>query len=138
MIVDTSALMAILNDEEGVDELSGALATEDSFIPAPALVEFRRVVSHRKSAALERKAEVLLAELFSGRLKILEFRADHALSAAVANGRYGTRVAQGGTLNLLDLMVYGCAREQALPILCTGRDFTATDADIHPASRTAF
>ena len=40
-----------------------------------------------------------------------------------------------GTLNLLDLMVYAVAKRTERPILCTGKDFTTTDADIHPASR---
>ena len=42
---------------------------------------------------------------------------------------------KGGKLNLLDLMVYAVAKRTGRPILCTGRDFASTDADIHPASR---
>lgn len=37
---------------------------------------------------------------------------------------------------MLDVMVYCLARRLGRPILCTGRDFAATDAAIHPASRT--
>jgi ribonuclease VapC len=47
---------------------------------------------------------------------------------ASANGR-------GGRLNLLDLMVYAAARRTGLPILCTGADFAASGAAVHPASR---
>ncbi len=36
---------------------------------------------------------------------------------------------------MLDLMVYAIAKTPDLPILCTGTDFSATDARIHPASR---
>jgi ribonuclease VapC len=36
---------------------------------------------------------------------------------------------------MLDLMVYGMAKTMSLPILCTGKDFSVTDAAVHPASR---
>lgn len=62
-------------------------------------------------------------------------REDVALAAIVGNERYGSGNGSGGLLNLLDLMVYGAAIETGLPILCTGNDFAATDAMIHPASR---
>ena len=42
---------------------------------------------------------------------------------------------KGVKLDLLDLMVYAVAGRTGPQILCTGRDFASTDADIHPASR---
>ena len=36
---------------------------------------------------------------------------------------------------MLDLMVYGMAKWMALPILCTGKDYSANDIGIHPVSR---
>ncbi len=55
--------------------------------------------------------------------------------AEAANEAHGTGNHRGGTLNLLDLMVYGMAKRTGRPILCTGRDFAATGIAIHPASR---
>ena len=136
MIVDTSALIAILGREPGAQTLADGLAGERSFLPAPTLVEFRRVVS-RSPRLNNAKAEALLADLLSRRMQILSFDQAHADAASVANAVYGIGNTRGGTLNLLDLMVYACAKVEGRPILCTGRDFAATDADIHPASRTA-
>lgn len=136
MIVDTSALIAILGDEAGARTLSEALGSEPALLPTPALVEFRRVVS-RSPRFLNAKAEALLTNLFSRRTSLLTFAEQHASAADVANARFGIGMAEKGTLNLLDLMVYACAKVEDRPILCTGRDFAATDADIHPASRTA-
>lgn len=136
MIVDTSALIASLYQEEGHEPIFRALVVEDGCLPAPALVEYRRVAS-RKPDLSDEVAEKFIAGLLNGRLRVLEFTSEHARVASAANRLYGTGLGTGGTLNLLDLMVYGCARVERPPILCTGRDFAATDAAIHPASRTS-
>lgn len=70
-------------------------------------------------------------------LEIEPFTAEDAEIAGEANRAHGKGNGKGGTLNLLDLMVYAMARRLAEPILCTGRDFAATGIDIHPASRTS-
>ena len=59
----------------------------------------------------------------------------HAEIASQANARYGSGNGQGGPLNLLDLMVFAVARERGEPLLCTGKDFAATDLTLHAASR---
>lgn len=76
-----------------------------------------------------------MTELFSGKLRLLPFGRPEAEAAAAANAVYGIGNVRGGSLNLLDLMVYASARVLERPILCTGRDFSATDAAIHSASR---
>ena len=135
MIVDTSALFAILTLEDEHERLLKALTTQEGLLPAPAWVEFRRVASRSKRTS-DDKAALFLDDLLRRHLHILDFRAEHARVAMAANRLYGIGVTPGGTLNLLDLMVYACARVERRPILCTGRDFAATDAAIHPASRT--
>ena len=137
MIVDTSALMALVDGEADADLIATALAAEEGFLPAPALVEFRRVVS-RTPRIDPVKAESILADLLARKLIVMSFDIAHAKAATIANAAFGSGNRRGGTLNLLDLMVYACAKVEGRPILCTGRDFAATDADIHPASRTAF
>ena len=135
MIVDSSALIAIALLEESHDLLLTALSTEDGLLPTPALVEFRRVAS-RKRELSGQKAERIVTALLSDKLRLLPFDGRHARAASEANAVYGIGNTRGGTLNLLDLMVYACAKVEGRPILCTGRDFAATDAAIHPASRT--
>ncbi len=136
MIVDTSALIALVKEEQGLAALVAALVTEEGLLPAPALVEFERVVSRSRDIRKD-KAKRLLHDLFDGKLSVLQFTRGHADTAVAANADYGIGVAHRGTLNLLDLMVYACAKVEGRPILCTGRDFAATDALIHPASRIA-
>ena len=129
MIVDTSALVAILWREQGYELMLDALLTEPGLLPTPARVELERVIAGtRRDAGAD--ADALLNQVG---VSLLPFGSDHARAATDANGRFG--IGNGGTLNMLDLMVYGCAKVERRPILCTGRDFAATDALIHPASR---
>jgi ribonuclease VapC len=63
------------------------------------------------------------------------FTNEHARIASAANLRYGKGAGAGGSLNLLDLMVYAVAKERGAPLLCNGNDFGTTDLALHPASR---
>ena len=80
-------------------------------------------------------ADRLIARLIEEGLRIVPFDGAAAEAAIGANPNHGKGNGTGGKLNMLDLMVYGVAKVTGLPILCTGRDFAATDALIHPASR---
>lgn len=133
MIVDTSALVAIFLREPGYVEMIDALAEEPNVIPAPVLIEFDRVVM-RKPANLD-EAHTMVELLLAANTSVASFDHEVAQQAVAANVRYGIGNGVGGTLNMLDLMVYATARHHRLPILCTGMDFAATDAKIHPASR---
>jgi ribonuclease VapC len=134
VIIDTSALVAVLKQEAGSRRISDALADGNGMIPSPVLVEFRRV-----SAPAGNEPHVgatrLLAELAGMDIVVEPFTARDAAAAIDANPIYGTGNGRGGLLNMLDLMVYAVAKRTGRPILCTGRDFAATDALIHPASR---
>ena len=132
MIVDTSALVAVMIGEDGAGRLLDAIESEPALLPAPARVEFLRVASGAR-LQLGSIAADLLAEWEAGGLTTIPFDAEHARIAAAANERYGKGM--GGTLNLLDLMVYAVAKERGEPLLCTGKDFAATDLELHGASR---
>ncbi len=131
MIVDTSALIAILREEDGHESMKNALRLEAEIaIPAPVFIEFHRVTYNK-----DPNAAGFIAEFLADDISVLPFGKDAAQEAASANPVYGKGNHRGGKLNLLDLMVYGAAKAAGYPILCTGRDFASTDAEIHPASR---
>lgn len=134
MIVDTSALIAVLTQEPGWEELRAALVDEPVRLPAPAMVEFMRVASGER-LGLADKALALLDECEAIGMDVLEFTGQHAKLAAQAIAVHGKGCGSGGTLNLLDLMVYAVAQERGEPLLCTGKDFAATDLTLHAASR---
>jgi ribonuclease VapC len=135
MIVDTSALIAVLLGEDGWEVLRDALETQSGALPAPAMAEFA-LVSYGKSAAIGRLGEQLLADLREGHLDVIPFEPRHAARIWEARARYGKGNGAGGLLNIVDLMVYAVATERDAPLLFTGRDFGTTDVRVHPASRT--
>ena len=134
MIVDTSALVAVLRREEGYESVLDALVREDSLIPAPVLLEFARVVAGENNAS-NPQAEALIDTLLGVRASVLPFGTEAARLAVAANEPHGRGNGRGGLLNILDLVVLGCAQAEGRPILCTGRDFAAAGAELHPASR---
>ena len=134
MIVDTSALVAIILGEPGWGELRRAVAAGPSRLPAPALTELHLVAAGRNQDDAAR-ATALVQNLLGDGLEIIPFEHHHAEITAVARERFGKGNGQGGLLNFGDLMVYAIAKDRGEPLLCTGRDFSSTDLDIHPASR---
>ena len=134
MIIDTSALIAVLTGELGHEKLLAALLDESAILPAPARLEFLTVARGNR-LGLAKQAEALLDRLTRLGMETLAWTADHAATAASAQMTYGKGNGRGGTLNLLDLMVYAVARQSNTALLCTGRDFASTDAAIHPSSR---
>lgn len=134
MIVDTSALIAILLREPSGETLLEAIANEGGLLPSPARVEYLRVASGNR-VGLGREAAMLLDRLEQLGLETVAFTSEHARIASDANARFGMGNGSGGVLNLLDLMVYAVTKERGEPLLCTGNDFSTTDLVIHPASR---
>jgi ribonuclease VapC len=134
VIVDTSALVAIAREEAGSAKLRDALLLEHALIPAPVLVEYARVTGGDRNAPRPEAASLLRIIIDEG-VEVIPFTLADGEIAAAANQLWGTGNGRGGTLNLLDLMVYATAERMRLPILCTGRDFAATGIAIHPASR---
>lgn len=133
MIVDTSALIATFQEEEGHEPILAALVEDEGFIPTPVSLEFARVLSRRGFQMAD--IDAFLEALLSGPLSMISFDQAATNIAIKANLIYGSGLGTGGKLNLLDLMVYGTAKSLDRPILCTGRDFASTDIPIHPASR---
>ncbi len=134
MIVDTSALIAVLLEEEGWEMLSASLVDEVAIVPTPVLTEFY-LVSAGRYEGRRLQARELIAELVENGMQTCDYTERHAIVSCAARDSYGRGNGHGGVLNLLDLMVYAVARDRDEPLLCTGKDFATTDLVLHPASR---
>src|SRR3546814_19137837 len=88
MIIDTSALIAVLTDEEGRDAFLDAIIAERGGIPAPARVEFLWVAGNQRFG-LREKAKEMIASFESGGCATMAFTEDHAHTAIEAEQRYG-------------------------------------------------
>lgn len=122
MIVDTSAVMAILLGEPAAAELAHAILTCEgqARMSAPTRVE-TAVVAQRRLAL---GAEPLIAEL---EIETVPFSQEHSDVAAEAYRRYGKGSGSPARLNLGDTFSYALAKVTGEPLLFVGDDFSHTD-----------
>ena len=134
MIVDSSAVVAILLKEPGHDALQAQIASADNVgLGAPTLVESSLVLTARLGLV----GKSLLARFVQeAEVHVVAFTADHWTIAADAYTRYG-KGRHPAALNLGDCLTYAVAKAAGEPLLCKGNDFPATDlplADKAPTS----
>jgi len=122
MVVDTSALVAILRDEPERDAFLDVLAiTEDPVISAATLLECSMVLARFKDAIAD--LDVLLA--FAG-VRVLAVDAAQALAAREAWLEHG-KGRGPAALNFGDCFSYALAITTGRPLLFKGDDFAQTD-----------
>jgi ribonuclease VapC len=124
MVIDTSALIAILFDEPEREALVDAVLRDSvRLIAAPTLVESTIVAEARSGENAGRELDLLLARL---RVDVLAFSEEHARLARSAWRRYGKGRHAAG-LNLGDCFSYAAAKQEGEPLLFKGTDFARTD-----------
>lgn len=128
MVIDTSALLAILFAEPEADAMVRALAhDEHRLVGTPTLVEASAVMVARKGNAGEVALDALMERLD---LTVVPMSLAAARLARLAYTRYGKGVGDPAVLNYGDCLAYGVAMAEREPLLCKGRDFTQTDVTI--------
>jgi ribonuclease VapC len=134
LVIDTSALVAIMLNEPGWRALSDRIRDEapgERVMSAANYVELGTVIAGRRvSAPLGAIAEVRLV-LSEADIRIVA--ADEALAqiALEARIRFGKGFSTSAKLNFGDSMAYALAKSLKAPLLFVGNDFVATD--ISPA-----
>jgi ribonuclease VapC len=124
VVLDTSALLAILFAEPEREELIRALAAvEDPVISAATLVESSIVMLARTGTAGVRDLDELLA---AAAVRCVAVDSRQAQLARDAYARFGKGRAPAG-LNLGDCFAYALARATGRPLLFKGADFGQTD-----------
>jgi ribonuclease VapC len=124
MIVDTSAIMAILRQESDASAFGAALAREPrTGISAATLVELCMVAESRAGAAMWAEIETLMAD---AAIEVAPFTAEQAALACEGWRRFGKGRHPAG-LNLGDCFAYALARQRDEPLLFKGEDFARTD-----------
>ena len=124
IIVDTSALIAILDKEPDAARFAEAIAEADSpLISAATLLEVNIVMLNRHGAKATRMVERLLQE---AGFQVESFTAQQAELAREAYMLYG-KGRQTAGLNYRDCFSYALAKATGLPLLFKGQDFSKTD-----------
>lgn len=125
MIVDSSAMVAIIRGERDGARLAARLSESDSArMSAATLVELSIVIDRDSSP----NSAALLDELFdrSG-IEVVPFTAEQAAIARGAYQRFGKGSGHRARLNLGDCFAYALAKETGEPLLFKGDDFSHTD-----------
>jgi len=126
MIVDTSALIAILFKEPGYEEIMEKLASADFLgIGTPTLAETGIVLTARLGVGSKSILARLLQELG---ITEVPFGEAHWREAVDAYERFG-RGRHPARLNFGDCLSYATAKLAAQPLLFIGDDFIQTDIE---------
>ena len=131
IVVDTSILMAVLNEEEGARVYSAFLRDPDRHlcISAPTLVEACIAAERR----LEGRGGALIMQELCRTLLIEPVPFDISQMAWALEGyeRYGQgRGEEPSALNFGDCFSYALAMAKGAPLLFKGDDFTRTDVKV--------
>ncbi|MFO1036912.1 MAG: type II toxin-antitoxin system VapC family toxin [Geminicoccaceae bacterium] len=130
IVVDTSALVAVLFGEKNGDRYAQALARSTPAISAGTLIELLRVVTLRRTEAMRAEVQALLGTFEIEVVPVDAAQVDHATEGHLRFGK--GRSAPPAVLNFGDLFAYALARQLDAPLLFKGEDFAATD--VRPAA----
>jgi ribonuclease VapC len=125
IVVDASALVAIMQDEpEGPSFLAAIKAEERVAASTITVLEAGMVMRARRG---EQGRSNLSAFLMHARIEVVPFDAVQVELALTAFTRYGKGIHPQARLNLGDCASYALAKALNAPLLYKGGDFAATD-----------
>src|SRR5580658_9828487 len=140
MVIDTSALLAILLGEAEADQMAAAMERDQRrMLSSVQLLEAAMVIEAKKGAAGGRELDLLLHR---AQVQIVNFTAELAESAREAWRRWGkgrhplasdsrtTHSLCAPGLNFCDCCAYALAQQLGEPLLFKGDDFRRTDVRI--------
>jgi ribonuclease VapC len=123
IVVDTSALMAVVLGEPRADACASALVASDRLLISAVTVSEALIVAARRNVGAE------MTDLIDGLgFEVLAVTDSSARLAAQAYARWGKGV-HPAALNFGDCFAYAAARENGCPLLYVGEDFDRTDVE---------
>ena len=130
MVIDTSALVAILQNEPERRHFNQAIEEAESCsISSATLVETSIIVESRYGALGLGDLDLLISK---AEIAVISLDLDQALIARQAFGRYGKGRHPAG-LNYGDCFSYALAKFLGQPLLQKGADFAQTGLPLYPA-----
>jgi len=126
MVIDTSALLAMLLQELDADRIARAIeAGSPRLLSAANLLEASIVIESGKGEAAGRELDLLL---YRGGIEVVAVDQDQAETARAAWRRFG-KGRHPAALNYGDCFAYALAKTRRLPLLFRGTDFAQTDVE---------
>ena len=123
IVIDTSALIAVIFDEPEAQVFSECIRDSDGHISASSVHEAEVVVLRRLGADKVHRVRGMLAR---ADVTIHDFDDQNARDATEAYARFGKGM-HPADLNLMDCAAYALAQSRGLPLLYKGNDFGQTD-----------
>ncbi len=124
MIVDTSAVLAVLFDETDADRFATSLYTAPNrSMSVVSFVEAAMVLESRQGAEVGARLDAFLVGV---QIELAPVTLEQAELARDAWRRFG-RAVHPARLNLGDCFAYALAKDTGEPLLFKGNDFTLTD-----------
>jgi len=124
MVIDTSAIVALLLNEPEADDIEVALDDDGvRLLSAGSCLETAIVVEARLGEPGGRELDLLLHK---ARIEVVPVTAEQVEVARAAWRRFGRGRHEAG-LNLGDCFAYALAMTTGEPLLCKGGDFVRTD-----------
>lgn len=123
IVVDTSAFMAVLHEEEPSPGIKVCLLNNKLYMSAGTYSELLVVASAR---GLLDEADELISEV-GVEIVTLDGASARAVQKAFASWGKGRHPA---SLNWGDCFAYALAKEKNMPLLFVGNDFSKTDVDV--------
>lgn len=128
MIVDTSAIVAVLRDEPRAEVYARLIATAPIVrVSAGTYIELGVVVDGSRDPVMSGALDRFLEE---SRIVIEPLTASQARIARTAYQHFGKGSGHPARLNLGDCFAYALARDLGEPLLFKGSDFSQTDIEI--------
>jgi ribonuclease VapC len=129
MVIDTSAILAVLLNEPNAAAIAAAIeAASLRLFSAANLLEASIVIESRKGEAAGRELDLLL---YRTSVEVVGVDQDQAETARSAWRRFGKGRHPAG-LNYGDCFAYALAKTRRLPLLFQGEDFGQTDIECVP------
>lgn len=129
IVVETSALIAILQEEPEAPQFLKAITANDCVVSTVTVYEAGVVINARRGAE---GVTNLLEFIEASGIEVRAFSADLMRSAIAAYQVHGRGTGAPARLNLGDCAAYALAKSLDAPLLFKGNDFAATD--IEPAA----
>jgi len=128
VIIDTSALVAILEDEPDAPLLLRLMAQAPRLrMSAATYVELAAVVDGRRNPVLSGTLDVSIRAM---KIEIVPFTPEQARIARLAYQQFGRGSGHPARLNMGDCYSYALARDLGEPLLFKGADFAQTDIEL--------
>lgn len=125
MVVDTSAIVAILLSEPDAAALEQSLVVDEiRLVPATCVLEARMVLASRRGEHALAEIDLWLATIDARIIPVDAELVDIATQAWLA---YGKGRLHPAALNFADCLSYALAKRTGEPLLFKGDDFSRTD-----------